>query len=198
MKLTKRKGFNFFRSYYDVFNMIESDSDKLKFISALLDRQFLGIKPEDLKGQANFAWVSQVNSIDSQIKGWENKTELTLTPTQGGGNTPTEQLEEKGKGKEEEKGKEQSLIEKNDLIKSEILDGGIWIESQLKVHSSLSKESFAETFEVFWLQNYEGHILENTPRKQSDIKRHFSNTIKKLSLTPTNKKSYVEQLTDKI
>lgn len=108
-KKTKRKGFNFFRSYYDVFNELENDKDRLAFIEALLDRQFLGIEPTDLKGMVRFAWISQVNSIDSQVKGYEDKTGLKLTPTeggrqggrQGGKTTPTEQVE--GKEKEKEK-----------------------------------------------------------------------------------------------
>lgn len=115
MKLTKRKGFNFFRSYYDVYNELENDKDKVAFIDALLDRQFLGIKPQNLKGMAKFAYISQVNSIDSQVKGYEDKTGCTLglnTPptvggrqggSQGGSVPPTVQVEEKGKGKEKEK-----------------------------------------------------------------------------------------------
>ena len=115
MKKTKRKGFNFFRSYYDVYNMLESDKDKVDFIEALLDKQFLGVNPKDLKGMVKFAWVSQVNSIDSQVKGYEDKTKTMLdgtpyirdktTPTeggrQGGLDTPTEQVEEKGEVKVE-------------------------------------------------------------------------------------------------
>ena len=98
MKLTKRKGFNFFRSYYDVYNELTTSEDKLAFIEALLDRQFLGTKPTDLKGMARFAYVSQTNSIDSQVKGFEDKTGLSLsTPTeggrQGGSGTPTLQVE---------------------------------------------------------------------------------------------------------
>ncbi|RZW57477.1 MAG: hypothetical protein EX263_00790 [Flavobacteriaceae bacterium] len=122
MKLTKRKGFNFFRSYYDVYNEL-NDKDKVQFMDALLDRQFLGVKPHDLKGMAKFAYISQTNSIDTQIKGYEDKTgnklqggiepptvPPTAPPTQGGLNTPTQQVQvqEKGKvqGKEKEKGKE--------------------------------------------------------------------------------------------
>jgi SRSO17 transposase len=71
IKLTKRKGFNFFRSYYDVYNELETDKDKVAFIEALLDRQFLGIKPTNLTGMAKFAYISQTNSIDSQVKGYE-------------------------------------------------------------------------------------------------------------------------------
>ena len=97
VKLTKRKGFNFFRSYYDVYNELENAQDKVDFIDALLDRQFLGVKPTDLKGMSKFAYISQTNSIDSQVKGYEDKTKTKLnpletvktTPTDGGETTPT-------------------------------------------------------------------------------------------------------------
>ena len=110
MKLTKRKGFNFFRSYYDVYNEL-SDKDKVAFMNALLDRQFLGTRPTNLKGMAKFAYISQTNSIDSQVKGYEDKTNTKLNtptqggiepPTQGGSNTPTEQVEGKGEVKEKD------------------------------------------------------------------------------------------------
>ena len=101
IKLTKRKGFNFFRSYYDVYNELETNEDKVAFIDALLDRQFLGIKPENLKGMAKFAYISQTNSIDSQVKGYEDKTKTILNPTQGGYvgviTPPTAQVEVKEK-----------------------------------------------------------------------------------------------------
>ena len=80
MKLTKRKGFNFFRSYFDVYNELEKDSDKVAFIDALFNRQFLGIKPTELKGMAKFAYISQTNSIDSQVKGYEDKMKVKLNP----------------------------------------------------------------------------------------------------------------------
>ena len=121
MKLTKRKGFNFFRSYFDVYNELESKEDKVAFMDALLERQFMGVKPTKLKGMAKFAYISQTNSIDSQVKGYEDKTktrlnplEPTLThptqpPTHGGEVTPTLQVqvevEEKVQGKEEEEDK---------------------------------------------------------------------------------------------
>jgi hypothetical protein len=105
IKLTKRKGFNFFRSYYDVYNELETDKDKVAFIEALLDRQFLGIKPTNLTGMAKFAYISQTNSIDSQVKGYEDKTKTILYPTQGGtvggAYTPALQVEVKEKEKEE-------------------------------------------------------------------------------------------------
>ena len=111
MKLTKRKGFNFFRSYYDVYNEL-NDADKVAFIDALLDRQFLGVKPINLTGMAKFAYISQTNSIDSQVKGYNDKMRRLgnpligddLPPTYGVQIPPTEQEEEK----EEEERSERS------------------------------------------------------------------------------------------
>lgn len=109
IKETKRKAFNFFRSYFDVYNELPNEEDKLKFIDALLNKQFLGIEP-DLDGIVKFAYISQKHNIDSQVKGYESKTGNTLeapclppvnTPTEGGNNTPNLQEEGKGKGKEE-------------------------------------------------------------------------------------------------
>jgi len=102
MKLTKRKGFNFFRSYFDVYNEL-NDDDKVGFIDALLNKQFLGIDPTDLKGMARFAYISQTNSIDSQVKGFETKTGISLksnsgkidTHRQGGSDTPTHGVNKK-------------------------------------------------------------------------------------------------------
>lgn len=106
VKLTKRKGFNFFRSYYDVYNELEKPEDKLAFIDALLDRQFLGIKPIGLKGMAKFAYISQTNSIDSQVKGFEDKTGIILhptePPTQGVVLPPSQQVEVEEKVEEQD------------------------------------------------------------------------------------------------
>ena len=118
MKLTKRKGFNFFRSYYDVYNEL-NDKDKIAFIDALFDRQFQGIKPTDINGMAKFAYISQTNSIDSQVRGYEDKTKTRLDgslyikgiepptqpPTVGATQPPTLQEEEKGEVKVKEKEK---------------------------------------------------------------------------------------------
>ena len=96
-----RKGFNFYRSYYDVFKELPK-KDKLDFIEALLDRQFTGIEPS-LTGIANFAYLSQKHSIDSQIKGFEDKTGVKLTPCQGGAKAGYEDPLQQEKVKEKEK-----------------------------------------------------------------------------------------------
>jgi len=103
MKLTKRKAFKFFRSYYDVYNELETDKDKIAFIEALLDKQFLGKEP-DLKGMAKFAYISQINSIDSQVTGYETKTGTTLGGAVGArqGATVGATLQEEEKEKEQD------------------------------------------------------------------------------------------------
>jgi len=147
IKETKRKGFNFFRSYFDVYNMLPTPEDKVAFIDALLEKQFLGLEPKGLKGQAEFAWVSQVNSIDNQVKGWEDKTGLKLNPCQGGvirgENNPTEQVEGKGKGKEEEEEEVKDNIYRDFLEKKH----GINFDQMKMKLRGINEEKFLDFFE---------------------------------------------------
>ncbi len=78
-----RKGFNFYRSYFEV-SMELKDDEFIDFIKAILQKQFNGIEPTNLKGMAKFAYLGQKHSIDSQVKGYEDKTKLKLEPLQGG------------------------------------------------------------------------------------------------------------------
>jgi len=116
MKETKRKTFKFYRSYYDIFNELEKDKDKIEFIKAVLDKQFLGINPK-LKGIVKFAYVSQLHSIEKQVKGWQDATGQELTgaytdPLEGCTPHPKqeEEVKEKVKEKEKEKEKEKDFI----------------------------------------------------------------------------------------
>lgn len=94
----QRDGFTFYRSYFDVYNEL-NDKEKVLFMDALLNKQFNGDEPTNLKGMANFAYLSQKHSIDKQIKGWEDKTGCKLLPLARGvvrgENTPLAQEEEK-------------------------------------------------------------------------------------------------------
>jgi hypothetical protein len=96
-----RQGFNFYVSYYEVAKEL-SEKDRLKFLWAILEREFEGIEPS-LEGMAKFAYLSQKHSIDKQVKGYEDKTGEKLTPTQGCsvGGTEGGSVQEKEKGKEE-------------------------------------------------------------------------------------------------
>lgn len=96
-----RKGFNFYRSYFEVAMELK-DAEFIAFIKALLQKQFNGIEPTDLKGMAKFAYLSQKFSIDSQVLGYETKTKEKLTPTEGGiiGAIEGASVQEKEKEKE--------------------------------------------------------------------------------------------------
>ncbi len=98
-----RKGFKFYRSYYDVASEL-NDKDRLAFYDALFKRQFTGVEVE-LTGLAKFAYISQKHSIDAQVKGYEDKTNTPLIdPTQGGtqGGIEAPSVQEKEKEKEKE------------------------------------------------------------------------------------------------
>ena len=128
-----RKAFNFYKSYYDVYNLL-SDKEKVKFIDALLKRQFTG-EESTLSGQANFAYTSQKEVIDKQIKGWEDKTGNKLsTPTEGGAATPRQQEKGQGQGQEQEKEKEKD--EKLSLFKN-----SIYFDKR-KFHEAIIKTDF--------------------------------------------------------
>jgi hypothetical protein len=96
-----RKGFNFYRSYFEV-SMELKDDEFIDFIKAILQKQFNGIEPNNLKGMAKFAYLSQKHSIDSQVKGYEDKTKSKLEPMQGGsvGGMGGGSVQEKEKEKE--------------------------------------------------------------------------------------------------
>jgi uncharacterized phage protein (TIGR02220 family) len=123
-KLTKRKAFNFLRSYYDVLNELNDDKDKLSYLLAIMDKSFLDENPQGLSFLANLCYESQRHSIESSVNGWKRaeKTDLLgnpittiettpmTTPTTTSPTTPKEEEE-----KEEEKEKEQ-LIDSSKLL----------------------------------------------------------------------------------
>jgi len=106
-----RKGFNFYRSYFEV-SMELKDDEFIDFIKAILQKQFNGIEPTNLKGMAKFAYLSQKHSIDSQVKGYEDKTKSKLEPMQGGaeGGAIGGLVQEKEKEKEKEKVQISSIL----------------------------------------------------------------------------------------
>lgn len=115
--MKEREAFNFYKSYFDVLNMLDRE-EQLDFLIALLEKQFYGLEPS-LKGQSLFAYVSQKHSIDKQVEGWENKTKSKLKPpidypkqppylppTEPPTEDPTQPpyQQEQGKGQEKEEG----------------------------------------------------------------------------------------------
>ena len=115
LKPTKRKAFNFLRSYFDVLNELEKDDDKLNFLLSIINKQFLDEDPKDLNFIVNLCYESQRHAIESSVKGWKrvNKevppsnptTHPTTNPTTNPTTHPKEEEEqvevkEKGEGKE--------------------------------------------------------------------------------------------------
>jgi hypothetical protein len=135
----EREAFKFYRSYYEVFNLLEDKKDRLDFITAILDKQFEG-EDTKLDGMALFAYTSQKHSIDSQVEGFVNykkrksadpmgdplitpttpPTELPTTPPSYVSNdsvmtttppTTPPSLQEEEKEEEKEKEKEEEKVE---------------------------------------------------------------------------------------
>jgi len=132
-KLTKRKAFNFLRSYYDVLNELNDDKDKLSYLLAIMDKSFLDENPEGLSFLANLCYESQRHSIESSVNGWKRaentdllgnpltplpSTQLTTPPT----TPPTTPKEEEEEEKEEN----------NKSVFDSVFDSFLLMRKQLK------------------------------------------------------------------
>ena len=85
-KPTKRKSFNFLRSYFDVLNQLDKDEDKLSFLTSIINKQFLDQDPKGLNFIVNICYEGQRHSIEKSVKGYKDKmkTDILGNPTQGG------------------------------------------------------------------------------------------------------------------
>ena len=112
VKPTKRKAFNFLRSYYDVLNELKEPDDKLNFLISIIDKQFIDEDPKELNFIVNLCYESQRHAIESSVKGWKraSKTDLignpmtdplTLLPTDLSTPYKEEEVKEEEKEKEE-------------------------------------------------------------------------------------------------
>jgi hypothetical protein len=196
VKLTKRKGFNFFRSYFDVYNELESKDDKVAFMDALLERQFMGVKPTELKGMAKFAYISQTNSIDSQVKGYEDKTKTklnplepviitpTVPPTYGGRVTPTLQVEEKEKVEVEDETINNIFLEhrkKYKVYANQLFKDSIFVESICKEFLKVDDKEVRS----LTLRKYLGLFLNSLDQSKKihnnkkEFQQHFPHWMRK-------------------
>jgi hypothetical protein len=136
MKLTKRKAFNFLRSYFDVLNELDNDSDKLDFLMSIINKQFLDEDPEGLSFISNLCYQSQRHQIESSVKGYKSKSNDAMQGgTQGGRQAPylQEEEEEKEKEKEKEEEKEKFSFRKTLL---ELTSNKILVDDWLKVRKT--------------------------------------------------------------
>ena len=118
-KPTKRKGFHFMRSYFDVLNELQTDKDKLSFLMSIINKQFLDENPKGLDFIVKLSYESQRHSIEKSVKGYKDKmkTDLLGNPlkdpteggTQGGTQDPCQQGEGEGQGEGQGEGKDKSI-----------------------------------------------------------------------------------------
>lgn len=133
MKPTKRKGFNFLRSYLDVFSLLTTDKDKVDLLECIFNKQFYGIESDltKLSPMCAMAYVSQKHSLDKSVKGFEDKTGNKLTPLEHTYEAKPitlehtfeqvqEEEEEKEQGKGEEEVKEEYIKEKKEINNLEV------------------------------------------------------------------------------
>ncbi len=116
MKKTKRKAFNFLRSYFDVLNELKEDSDKLSFLTSIINKQFLNEDPKDLGFIANLCYESQRHSIESSVKGW-----IRVANTNLEGNPMTDPMTHPPTNPKEveEKEKEEVQVEVEEKVKEQ-------------------------------------------------------------------------------
>jgi len=161
MKKTKRKAFNFLRSYFDVVNKLQTDEDKLSFLMAIINKQFLNEDPEELKFPVDLAYDSQINAIDSSVKGWIRASKVDLQgkpqdtpPTPSKGKTQSNPKEEEEE--EKEKG-EYTLSDKQKFLswfnkrRTEYLKipshCNTWSRNDIANHKELKRDYTIEQFE---------------------------------------------------
>lgn len=106
IKPTKRKAFNFLRSYFDVLNELENDKDRLGFLLSIINKQFLDEDPKGLNFIVNLCYESQRHSIEQSVKGWKRASKTTTmadpsTTPPTNPSTPKQEEEEKEKEKGE-------------------------------------------------------------------------------------------------
>lgn len=157
---SKRILFKFYRSYFDVAEEL-NDKDRLAFYDALMKRQFLGIETE-LTGISKLAYISQKHNIDAQIKGWEDKTKLSLFNTNKGG----EQGGMQG-GSIQLKEEEEEVYNINDKLLSEIEISDV--EDNLKKYFEIAKN-----FQELFIQNLTDKSISAVTQKNAKFKNYVT------------------------
>lgn len=190
MKPTKRKAFNFLRSYFDVLNHLENDADKLSFLLSIINKQFLDEDPKDLNFIVKLCYDSQRHSIEKSVKGWKiaSSTDLIGNPLapptlpKGLPLTPPKGLpKQEEQVQEEEQEKEEITIGNSDVdifevyknqIAEEMKNPTEWRNSFYRLYN-LKDNSLSKVMDDFILQRKS--FPDDPPKNLREFKRHFSN-----------------------
>jgi len=179
-KPTKRKAFNFLRSYFDVVNELQNETDKCNFLMAIINKQFLDEDPKELSFIVNLCYSSQKHAIEASVKGWKRVSNtdmegnpITNPPTNPPTNPETDPKEEEVK--EEVKEKLIIIETKHELFLKDCLESYTWIES-----ISMREKIPEEKIELA-LKDFNGHLLTTGQNHLSlkDYKYHFVMWVKK-------------------
>ena len=185
-KLTKRKAFNFLRSYYDVLNELNEDKDKLSYLLAIMDKSFLDENPEGLSFLANLCYESQRHSIESSVNGWKRAentdllgnplTTLPITPQSTPPTTPpTTPKEEEEEEKEKEEYKNNifdsvfdSFLDMRVKLKKPMTEKAIeLLKSKLEKLAPEDEQTQIEILEQSIMNNWQGVFpLKDSAKKE--------------------------------
>jgi hypothetical protein len=197
-EIPERKAFNFFRSDYEVFKELPTNSAKAEFIEALLEKQFNFLEPKDLKGLSKFAYISQKHSINAQVEGYITKCTKkptvppTVPPTLAPIVPPTVQVQEKGKVQVKEKVQVKGITTRVTEFKNSLRP---YVETY-------GAEMITKFFE-YWTQiNENGRKLHFEKQKTFQLSSRLSSWSKKdynksKASTTVNSKSVLEEAHEK-
>jgi hypothetical protein len=205
VKKTKRKAFNFLRSYFDVLNELTNDKDKLDFLTAIINKQFLNEDPIKLNFIVNLCYESQRHQIETSVKGWLRATKeelgdtllttlptnpMTTLPTNPMTTLPTNPKEEE----EEEEEKEEIYIHplcewiSKELKNVSTLKNKLTNEQAERLVNEFSKESLKEILEAM-----ENKV--NLSKSYSSVNLTIRNWIKTRKKDNPNFGNIIEQST---
>ena len=183
MATEKRLLFKFYSSYFDIAQEL-NDNDRLSFYDALMKKQFTGIDT-DLKGMANFAYISQKHSIDKQVEGWEFKMKTTLNqcitkPIKGGvvgcnaGGIKQEEGKEKEKEEVQVKEKEENDLQPTAKEKSFKNLSETEFYQTIKEFSEKYPSKMLREFFDYWREPMANKKMRMTGEKAWDLSRRLS------------------------
>jgi hypothetical protein len=191
-KPTKRKAFNFLRSYFDVVNELQNDSDKCNFLMAIINKQFLDEDPSDLGFIVNLCYSSQKHSIEASVKGWKrvSNTDMVGNPTTNPISNPTTNPPTNPKEVEEEVEVKEKVKEKVKVIVKEKIINNAKFSNDCKT-SEQWKETTAMQNKIkpdainFFIDNFESHLITMEEQKKTlkEFKEHFSHWLRKQDLS---------------
>lgn len=203
IKKTKRKAFNFLRSYFDVLNELQNDQDRLSFLMSIINKQFLDEDPKELNFLVNLCYESQRHSIETSVNGWKTATNNTLLgdpltplapPLQGDPQAPKQEEEVKEKVKGEVKGEQTQKAFSSESDFLEFFNQGrkvlLGTEGKTRVMSSTDSNNFKKLNRVYTRLEFK-HAIKMMS-KEPWVKTASKFTISHL-LAPANFDKYLNK-----